>query len=214
MSRTPTRSMTAGIVALGATAAMLTACSGPAPELTGASQPTTAASPATASSTGAPSSEPATSTATAAENTPSPAETGGDKTLEFGQAAAFTDPKLRVTFTLGKRVTLSSSAAGDSPDHTAQLVTMKITNSGTTNFDPSGVNVTETYGADGTPAQAVFDSAKDPAAGFTFTTILRPGRSLTSSELVGVPRGKLLTLQVQPNILGDQTAIFEGPSKP
>ncbi len=136
-----------------------------------------------------------------AEPTPTAEPTAtdsGNTTLAFGDTGLFTNG-VKITVTLGKRVSVSDTAAGKSPDGTMQVVTVKLTNGGAKAFDASALSVAATHGADGTAADTVYDSAQD-VNGLNFTTLLRPGKSLSATGAYGIPKGQVLTL-------------FEGKSK-
>ena len=149
-----------------------------------------------------------TATLKAADSAPDNQATAFGKTVTFHNGVT-------MIMTLGARFTPSDNAAGDTPDNNEQLVTLKITNTGTSNFDPSTVTADATYGSDGDKAEEVFDSTADTDGLTSFDSVLRPGRSLTSKGLVAVPRHETLSIQVSPEISFDdqQQAVFEGTTK-
>lgn len=111
----------------------------------------------------------------------------------------------KVTVTKVARVRFSDSSYGARGVGVAVYV--KIT-AGSATMDLNGALTELTYGADGTEAEQVFDSAKGFDGGFSST--VAPGRSATAKYGFAVPAGQsVVSVQVTPDF-SSETAIFEG----
>ncbi|MET8908416.1 DUF4352 domain-containing protein [Micromonospora sp. NPDC004551] len=140
------------------------------------------------------------SAAAAADDKPKVAKMGSG-TVTFGDGLA-------VSAKAPKKFTPSSYAAGHQRGNTAALIEVTITNGTKEPFDLALVTATAAFGAEGTQAERVFDSAK----GITdFEGTLAPGQKRTAKLAFSAPTKDTskIALTVKPSF-DDATALFEG----
>jgi hypothetical protein len=114
-----------------------------------------------------------------------------------------------VTVSQPKAYRPSSSAATSQTAARYVSMTVTLTNGSDKNLESSGTSLAAT--ANGTPADQVFDSAKN-IGGTPMSTVL-PGKSITYTVAFGLPTKDKADLQVEmrPGFgLGYQPAIFTG----
>lgn len=186
----------------------LTACGGTGGSTSTAPAPDGTTPPVTTSPTSeaAPFTEPTTEFTPAPE--PTPTEDGPAK---FGQVFEYNDG-MTISVAPPTPGMASDTAAG--ADQTAgelMILTVTITNGTKKVFDPSIVRADLNYGADGTAAERVFDSAQNLGSGFEGKIL--PGKRQVAKLAFAVPAhpGEVL-VSISPSFSHNE-ALFMGVVK-
>jgi len=163
---------------------------------------------ATACSTGGevtPAAAPAATSAPApVPATPEPADDG---TASFGETFTYKDG-IAVTVSAPELSTAGQYAAGaEASGGEIQVFTVTLVNGTSEVLDPIGTYITANFGADGTAAQQVFDSAS--GLGLTFEGKILPGKKQVGKVAFAIPAAETdVLVSVTPDFAHD-AALFQ-----
>ncbi|MDG4792689.1 DUF4352 domain-containing protein [Micromonospora sp. WMMD1082] len=132
------------------------------------------------------------------------------KVATMGKDSVTLDGGVVVTVSKPAKFTPSGSAAGHQRGNTALLFSITVENQGDEPLDLSLAIVTAAFGAEGTQAEAVFDSSKNINS--LFESTVAPGKKRTAKYVFSAPTKDTseIAMTVQPAPFEDSTALFEG----